>query len=48
MVLVEQNVAEALAVSDLAYVLDHGRIVRSGVSGELGDDPAIQAAYMGL
>ena len=48
MVLVEQNVAEALAVSDRAYVLDHGRIVRSGVSAELGGDAAIQAAYMGL
>lgn len=47
-VLVEQNVQEALAVSGRAYVLDHGRIVRSAPSSELGDDPAIQAAYMGL
>lgn len=47
-VLVEQNVQEALAVSDRAYVLDHGRIVRSAKSSELGDDPAIRAAYMGL
>lgn len=47
-VLVEQNVQEALAVSDRAYVLDHGRIVRSARSSELGDDPAIRAAYMGL
>lgn len=47
-VLVEQNVQEALAVSDRAYVLDHGRIVRTAKSSELGDDPAIRAAYMGL
>lgn len=47
-VLVEQNVQEALAVSGRAYVLDHGRIVRSGNSTELGGDPVIQAAYMGL
>ena len=47
-VLVEQNVQEALAVSDRAYVLDRGRIVRSAKSSELGDDPAIRAAYMGL
>ena len=47
-VLVEQNVAEALQVSDRAYVLDHGSIVRSAASGELAGDPAIQAAYMGL
>ncbi|MBE0693890.1 MAG: ABC transporter ATP-binding protein [Aquamicrobium sp.] len=47
-VLVEQNVQEALAVSDRAYVIDHGRIVRSGQSSELGGDPAIQSAYMGI
>jgi branched-chain amino acid transport system ATP-binding protein len=47
-VLVEQNVQEALAVSDRAYVIDHGRIVREGASAELASDAAIQAAYMGL
>ncbi len=47
-VLVEQNVQEALAASNRAYLLDHGRIVRTGSSAELGGDPAIQAAYMGL
>lgn len=47
-VLVEQNVQEALSVSDRAYVLDHGKIVRTAKSSELGDDPAIRAAYMGL
>jgi len=47
-VLVEQNVAEALEVSDRAYVLDHGSIVRSAPSSELADDPVIRDAYMGL
>jgi branched-chain amino acid transport system ATP-binding protein len=47
-VLVEQNVQEALAVSDRAYVIDHGRIVREGASDDLASDAAIQAAYMGL
>ena len=47
-VLVEQNVAEALDVSDRAYVLDQGAIVRTAPSSELAGDPAIQAAYMGL
>lgn len=47
-VLVEQNVAEALEVSDRAYVLDHGMIVRDAPSAELADDPAIRDAYMGL
>jgi branched-chain amino acid transport system ATP-binding protein len=47
-VLVEQNVAEALEVSDRGYVLDHGAIVREAPSKELAGDPAIQQAYMGL
>jgi branched-chain amino acid transport system ATP-binding protein len=47
-VLVEQNVQEALAVSDRAYVIDHGHIVREGASADLASDAAIQAAYMGL
>ncbi|MFP1630520.1 ABC transporter ATP-binding protein [Zhengella sp. ZM62] len=47
-VLVEQNVQEALGVSDRAYVLDHGAIVRTAPSAELSGDPAIQSAYMGL
>ncbi|PZX16989.1 branched-chain amino acid transport system ATP-binding protein [Palleronia aestuarii] len=46
-ILVEQNVGEALAASDQAHVLDHGRIVRSWPAAELVDDPAIQKAYMG-
>lgn len=46
--LVEQNVAEALGVSARAYVLDHGGIVRSAASSELAGDPAIKDAYMGL
>ena len=47
-VLVEQNVAEALEVSDRAYVLDHGRIGRSGPAAALRDDHDIRETYMGL
>ena len=47
-VLVEQNVGEALEVASRAYVLDHGRIVRSGPARELGADKQIQETYMGL
>lgn len=46
--LVEQNVGEALEISDRAYVLDHGSIVMSGRSSELKDNPHVQGAYMGL
>jgi branched-chain amino acid transport system ATP-binding protein len=46
--IVEQNVAEALEISSRAYILDHGRIVRQGRAAELGADRAIQETYMGL
>jgi branched-chain amino acid transport system ATP-binding protein len=46
--IVEQNVAEALEVAARAYILDHGRIVRHGRAAELGQDRAIQEAYLGL
>ena len=47
-VLVEQNVTEALQVSDRAYVLDHGRIAQSGTAAALRDDSLIRETYMGL
>lgn len=47
-VLVEQNVTEALEVADRGYVLDHGRIVREGEARTLRHDREIQEAYMGL
>lgn len=48
MVLVEQNVGEALEVASRAYVLSHGRIERSGPARELSNDKQIQESYMGL
>lgn len=47
-VLVEQNVTEALEVADRAYVLDHGHIVRGGDAALLRHDREIQETYMGL
>ncbi|MFI5014839.1 MAG: ABC transporter ATP-binding protein [Hyphomicrobiales bacterium] len=47
-VLVEQNVSEALEVAEQAYVLDHGRIVRQGEAALLRGDRQIQETYMGL
>lgn len=47
-VMVEQNVTEALEVADRAYVLDHGHIVRGGDAAALRDDREIQETYMGL
>jgi branched-chain amino acid transport system ATP-binding protein len=45
--LVEQNAAQALARAHRAYVLETGRIVKEGGGGELLDDEAVQAAYLG-
>jgi len=45
--LVEQNVGQALGLATRAYVLEEGRIVSQGTSGELLEQPAIRAAYLG-
>ena len=45
--LVEQNVAMAMALADRAYVLEEGRIVAAGVPDELLARPEIQRAYLG-
>ena len=46
--LVEQNVARALAVADRAYVLEEGRVVAAGVPDALRAHTRIQEAYLGL
>lgn len=45
--LVEQNAALALEVSDHAYVLQTGRLVASGTGAEVAAMPDIEAAYLG-
>jgi len=47
LLLVEQNARLALAISDYAYVLEHGRLVLEGPSRELASDSRVQAAYLG-
>ena len=47
MLLVEQNVQMALAVSDYAYVLAHGKIELHGSARELINNEHVQAAYLG-
>ena len=46
--LLEQNVRNALAMCDRGYVLENGRIVQEGKSKALLHDPRIQKAYLGL
>lgn len=46
--LLEQNVRNALAMCNRGYVLENGRIVQEGRSKELLHDPRIQKAYLGF
>jgi branched-chain amino acid transport system ATP-binding protein len=46
--LLEQNVRNALAMCDRGYVLENGRIVQEGRSKDLLHDPRIQKAYLGF
>ena len=46
--LVEQNVHLALALSDYAYVVAEGRIFIEGLPAELAAMPEIRRAYLGL
>jgi branched-chain amino acid transport system ATP-binding protein len=46
--MVEQNVTMAMAVSTRAYVLEEGRIVAEGTPDDLLARPEIQRAYLGV
>ena len=46
--LVEQNVHQALQVADVAFVLENGRVVMSGTGLELIKDPKVKEAYLGF
>jgi len=45
--LAEQNVAQALAICDRAYVLETGRIIAAGTAAELAQSPVIRRAFLG-
>jgi len=46
--LVEQNVFEALQVCQRAYVLQTGRIVMEGTGSELSESDLVRKAYLGM
>lgn len=48
MLLVEQNVQMALAVSEFGYVLAEGRVELEGPSREVAKDEHVRAAYLGI
>jgi len=48
MLLVEQNVHMALAVSDYAYVLAEGKVWMEGEARQLAKRPEVRQAYLGI
>jgi branched-chain amino acid transport system ATP-binding protein len=46
--LVEQNIKHALSLSHYAYVLENGRIVLEGPSGEIMNNEHTKKAYLGM
>jgi branched-chain amino acid transport system ATP-binding protein len=48
LLLVEQNVHYALDCADRGYVIERGRIVCEGSSGELRENEGIKRAYLGV
>jgi len=48
LLLVEQDVFSAFHVADRGYVLETGRIIRTGSALELAGDPEVQRAYLGI
>jgi branched-chain amino acid transport system ATP-binding protein len=48
LLLVEQNVNQALSVADRAYVIQHGRVALSGTGKELQGNEEVRRIYLGL
>ncbi len=46
--LAEQNARKALQHADRGYVMEVGKVALSGTSRELGENRAVQSAYLGL
>ncbi len=43
----DHNVRETLSVTDRAYIINEGRIFRSGNPEQLGNDPEVKRVYLG-
>lgn len=46
--LVEQDVMTAFELSHRAYIVENGRVARSGASAELARDPSVSDAYLSI
>lgn len=45
--LVEQNAMTALRTAHRAYIMETGRVIKSGLAGDLISDPDVKEAYLG-
>lgn len=43
----DHNVRETLSVTDRAYIINEGKIFRSGTPEQLGNDPEVKRVYLG-
>jgi lipopolysaccharide export system ATP-binding protein len=43
----DHNVRETLTVTDRAYIINEGKIFRTGTPEELGQDPEVKRVYLG-
>jgi branched-chain amino acid transport system ATP-binding protein len=46
--LVEQNVVQSLEVAQRAYILDNGLFVLQGSAADIGNNPDLKRAYLGM
>jgi branched-chain amino acid transport system ATP-binding protein len=47
MLIVEQSVAYATAISETAYLLDGGQVIKSGPAAEIAEDEEVRRVYLG-
>jgi lipopolysaccharide export system ATP-binding protein len=43
----DHNVRETLKITDRAYIINNGEILRSGTPQELSTDPQVRKIYLG-
>jgi len=47
LLITDHNVRETLSVTDRAYIINDGRIFRTGTPEQLGNDPEVKRVYLG-
>jgi len=47
LLITDHNVRETLAITNRSYIITEGRILRSGTSEEVSNDPIVRKHYLG-